>query len=265
MSSVVGISCMCVHFLRLDWWVHFCLIYLLDSLLFYASLHPSTRGNLKSTLKRHDWCFQVWFHYSQTDTLATVVWPRSQGHLSGSHMQDTRTFCGEQGHHIQVYISNWYLPEGNCWSLSPKVLSQGFGLQGTGIYDSDIKWVSSNSSQNCWLTSLMNCDFSFLRTSPLWCSDHKYHKGNSSFLEGHSPLNLADSQHVTILHIHCTAQLLHHPDDRQCSHPQLHELFTLFHLFLPDSYWTPGILPDWTRTQTNFMLADHHTNLVSQS
>ena len=43
------------------------------------------------------------------------------------------------------------------------------------------------------------------------------------------------------------------------------ELFTLLHLFLPDSYWTPGILPDWTRTGTNFMLADHHTNFVSQS
>jgi len=43
------------------------------------------------------------------------------------------------------------------------------------------------------------------------------------------------------------------------------ELFTLLHLFLLDSYWTPGILPDWTRTGTNFMLADHHTNFVSQS
>ncbi|EDR01403.1 uncharacterized protein LACBIDRAFT_333326 [Laccaria bicolor S238N-H82] len=43
------------------------------------------------------------------------------------------------------------------------------------------------------------------------------------------------------------------------------ELFTLLHLFLPDSYWTPRILPDWTRTGTNFMLADHHTNFVSQS
>jgi len=43
------------------------------------------------------------------------------------------------------------------------------------------------------------------------------------------------------------------------------ELFTLLHLFLPDSYWTPGILLDWTRTGTNFMLADHHTNFVSQS
>ena len=31
------------------------------------------------------------------------------------------------------------------------------------------------------------------------------------------------------------------------------------------SYWTPGILLDWTRTGTNFMLADHHTNFVSQS
>jgi len=43
------------------------------------------------------------------------------------------------------------------------------------------------------------------------------------------------------------------------------ELFTLLHLFLLDSYWTPGILPDWTRTGTNFMLADHHTNFVFQS
>ena len=43
------------------------------------------------------------------------------------------------------------------------------------------------------------------------------------------------------------------------------ELFTLLHLFLLDSNWTPGILPDWTRTGTNFMLADHHTNFVSQS
>jgi len=43
------------------------------------------------------------------------------------------------------------------------------------------------------------------------------------------------------------------------------ELFTLLHLFLPDSYWTPRILLDWTRTGTNFMLADHHTNFVSQS
>jgi len=43
------------------------------------------------------------------------------------------------------------------------------------------------------------------------------------------------------------------------------ELFTLLHLFLPDSYWSPGILLDWTRTWTNFMLADHHTNFVSQS
>jgi len=43
------------------------------------------------------------------------------------------------------------------------------------------------------------------------------------------------------------------------------ELFTLLHLFLPDSYWSPGFLPDWTRTWTNFMLADHHTNFVSQS
>jgi len=43
------------------------------------------------------------------------------------------------------------------------------------------------------------------------------------------------------------------------------ELFTLLHLFLLDSYWTPRILPDWTRTGTNFMLVDHHTNFVSQS
>jgi len=38
---------------------------------------------------------------------------------------------------------------------------------------------------------------------------------------------------------------------------EYHKLFTLLHLFLPDSYWT--------RTGTNFMLADHHTNFVSQS
>ena len=43
------------------------------------------------------------------------------------------------------------------------------------------------------------------------------------------------------------------------------ELFTLLHLLLPDSFWTPGILQDWTRTQTNFVLADHHINFVSQS
>ena len=43
------------------------------------------------------------------------------------------------------------------------------------------------------------------------------------------------------------------------------ELFTLPHLFLPDSYWTPGLLLDFTRTPANFILADHHTNLVSQS
>jgi len=47
--------------------------------------------------------------------------------------------------------------------------------------------------------------------------------------------------------------------------PSTEELFTLLHLFLPDSYWTPRILPDWTRTATNFMLADHHTNFVSKS
>jgi len=50
-----------------------------------------------------------------------------------------------------------------------------------------------------------------------------------------------------------------------CNNKPRMELFTLLHLFLPDSYWTPGILPDWTRTRTNFMLADHHTNFVSQS
>ena len=43
------------------------------------------------------------------------------------------------------------------------------------------------------------------------------------------------------------------------------ELFTLPHLFLLDSYWTPGLLLDFTRTPANFILADHHTNLVSQS
>ena len=34
---------------------------------------------------------------------------------------------------------------------------------------------------------------------------------------------------------------------------------------LPDSYWTPRLLLDFTRTPANFILADHHTNLVSQS
>ena len=43
------------------------------------------------------------------------------------------------------------------------------------------------------------------------------------------------------------------------------ELFTLPHLFLLDSYWTPGLLLDFTRTPANFILADHHTNLVFQS
>ena len=43
------------------------------------------------------------------------------------------------------------------------------------------------------------------------------------------------------------------------------ELFTLPHLFLLDSYWTPGLLVDFTRTPANFILADHHTNLASQS
>ena len=41
------------------------------------------------------------------------------------------------------------------------------------------------------------------------------------------------------------------------------KLFTLPHLFLLDSYWTPGLLLDFTRTPANFILADHHTNLVS--
>ena len=49
------------------------------------------------------------------------------------------------------------------------------------------------------------------------------------------------------------------------SEDQPQELFTLPHLFLPDSYWTPGFLLDFTRTPANFILADHHTNLVSQS
>ena len=43
------------------------------------------------------------------------------------------------------------------------------------------------------------------------------------------------------------------------------ELFTLPHLFLPDSYWTPRFLLDLTGTPANFILADDHTNLASQS
>jgi len=46
-------------------------------------------------------------------------------------------------------------------------------------------------------------------------------------------------------------------------YPFMKELFTLLHLFLPDSYWSSGILLDSARTQTDFMLADHHTNFVS--
>jgi hypothetical protein len=33
------------------------------------------------------------------------------------------------------------------------------------------------------------------------------------------------------------------------------ELFTLPHLSLPDSYWIPGFLLDWTRTLTNLYLS----------
>ena len=59
--------------------------------------------------------------------------------------------------------------------------------------------------------------------------------------------------------------LMAYPFHMECFDVIVVELFTLLHLFLPDSYWTPGILLDWTRTGTNFMLADHHTNFVSQS
>ena len=94
-------------------------------------------------------CFQVQFHRSQTDTLATIVQPRRQGDISGSQRQDTRKFHGERAPHSQVYIFDQYsqrIPRYR--SLSPKALFQRLGMHGARIHNSDAQLVSCISLRN---------------------------------------------------------------------------------------------------------------------